>query len=241
MDRLAEHLSLPELSTQREDSRRPTRPVPVNAPNPHRAASSIESEVDGDNGGSWNDDAVEDSGPAAIPASVVSEVTRHSPSARAPGRAKTGSDIISRGLLALEQAELLFNYYTTKHDNYIYSVLEEGSTFTTIRHSSPLLLAAICAVASLHVLSPDIPYERCYEEFVQLSAGHAFLSRNNLDDIRALCIGAFWLPDISWILVTMGMFTESVCSFRRCRNGLYSCSYCHRATASSSISRGNHG
>jgi hypothetical protein len=92
----------------------------------------------------------------------------------------------------------------TKHDNYIYSVLEEGSTFQSTRDSSPLLLAAICAVASLHVVSPEIPHESCHEEFVRLCASHAFSSQNNLDDIRGLCIGAFWLADISWSLVSTG-------------------------------------
>jgi hypothetical protein len=92
----------------------------------------------------------------------------------------------------------------TKHDNYIYGVLEEGSTFKSTRDSSPLLLAAICAVASLHVVSPEVPHESCYEEFVRLCASHAFSSQNNLDDIRGLCIGAFWLADISWSLVSTG-------------------------------------
>ena len=153
---------------------------------------------------SWNEGRSEDCGPAAIPAAFVSEVTKHSPTARTTGQSRSRHDIISRGILTLDQAETLFNGYMNKHDNYIYSVLEEGSSFNTVRNSSPLLLAAICAVTSLHVLSPDIPYERCYEEFVHLSASHVFSSRNNLDDIRAMCIGAFWLPDVSWILVGNG-------------------------------------
>ncbi|KUJ10169.1 uncharacterized protein LY89DRAFT_701095 [Mollisia scopiformis] len=202
MARLSEHLSLPDLLEDSEDvdSARGTTAIPTPAAG-QPISSSIE-EVTGDNSDVWNDNAVEDYGPAAIPASIVSEVTKHSPSARVTERSRSKPDIISRGILTLEQAEMLFNYYMTKHDNSIYSVLEEGSTFTTIRSSSPFLLAAICAVASLHVVSSDVPYERCYDEFVQMSTQHAFSSRNNMDDIRALCIGAFWLPEISWILIS---------------------------------------
>ena len=127
---------------------------------------------------SWNATPSEDCGPAAIPAAFVSEVTKHSPTAQNMGQPRSRPDIISRGILTLDQAEMLFFKYTTKHDNYIYSVLEEGSTFSTVRNNSPLLLAAICAVTSLHVMSPDIPYERCYEEFVHLSASHVFSSRS---------------------------------------------------------------
>lgn len=207
MDRFEGHMSSPAPSVQSKNTHREELRAPVNLPSLHRLLPPIQPHIGGDNGKAWNDDAVEDSGPAAIPASVVSEVTKHSPISRDPGRENTNPDIISRGILTVGQAELMFNYYMTKHDNYIYGVLEEGSTFTTTRNSSPLLLAAICAVASLHALSPDIPYERCYEELVQLSASHMFSSRNNLDDIRGLCIGAFWLPDISWILITTGKST----------------------------------
>ncbi|PVH84326.1 hypothetical protein DL98DRAFT_612473 [Cadophora sp. DSE1049] len=150
---------------------------------------------------SWNPTPSDDRGPAAIPASFVSEVTQHqSPASRRELRTAT-FDIISRGILTLEQGQMMFDIYVTKHDNYIYRVLEEGSTFDSVRNSSSFLLAAICAVVSLHVVSADIPYERCYEEFIRLSSARLFSNRNSLQDIRALCIGAFWLPDVSWNLV----------------------------------------
>ena len=136
---------------------------------------------------SWNPTPSHDRGPAAIPASFVSEVTQHqSPAFRREPRAPT-FDIISRGILTVEQGQMMFDVYVTKHDNYIYRVLEEGSTFDSVRNSSSFLLAAICAVVSLHVVSADIPYERCYEEFTRLSAARLFSNRNSLQDIRALC------------------------------------------------------
>lgn len=205
---------MPPPSVLSENNLRDELPCPFHQASLDQLMPSIRSSVEDINERGWNDDAIEDSGPAAIPASVVSEVTNHSSISRIPAKESSNHDIISRGILTVAQAELLFNYYMTKHDNYIYGVLEQGSTFTTTRSSSPVLLAAICAVASLHVLSSEIPYESCYEEFVRLSASHMFSSRNNLNDIRALCIGAFWLPDISWALTTTGKHSNYLHSRR---------------------------
>jgi hypothetical protein len=206
MTKIAERLSMPELLHPSDENRfhrtSAIPPSPIGAVSgrlPPAIPVATRNETE-----SWNDTLVEDNGPAAVPAAFVSEVTKHSPLVQAVSQPRSRSDIISRGILTLDQAQGLFNKYLTKHDNYIYSVLEAGSTFSSVRNNSPLLLAAICAVTSLHVVSPDIPYEQCYEEFVHLSASHVFSSRNNLDDIRAMCIGAFWLPDLSWILVGNG-------------------------------------
>jgi hypothetical protein len=94
MDRLTQRLSVNEFPIQNQDSRRASGSESgsglstVNAVTPHWPVLSSQIEMDGGIGGSWNDDAVEDSGLAAIPASVVSEVTRHSPTARPSKRAK---------------------------------------------------------------------------------------------------------------------------------------------------------
>ena len=201
MAKLSERLAMPELlhpNNEDQDSMTP----PSLLPNiQHHVGTSTKPIAAVSEAESWDGIPEDDCGPAGIPASFVSEVTRQSPDAQPMRQPRSEHDIISRGVLTLHQAEMLFNKYLTKHDNYIYSVLEEGSTFDTVRNNSPLLLAAICAVTSLHVVSPDLPYERCYKEFIQLSSIHAFSSKNNLDDIRAMCIGAFWLPDLSWSLV----------------------------------------
>ena len=242
MDRLTENLprqEIQESSDQFGNCDRDTMHIHANAISPHDSLSSIRPkaavDVEAEIVTSWNGDA-EDSGPAAVPALVL-PATKQSPSARASSKGTSGNDVIAKGILILEQAEFLFSHYMTKHENYIYSALEESATFDHTRTSSSLLLAAICAVASLHVVSPDIPYQRCYDEFVQLSASHAFSSRNNLDDVRALCIGAFWLPNISWILVTTGEFRKHCLASLIANDFLLSCSYCNRDASSSSISR----
>ncbi len=42
--------------------------------------------------------------------------------------------------------------------------------------------------------------DACYEEFIALVQKSTTKRHCTLDDIRALCIGAFWLPDLSWRL-----------------------------------------
>ncbi|KAG4428916.1 hypothetical protein IFR05_015603 [Cadophora sp. M221] len=191
---LSDRLSMPELLRSNGDFS--SSPVP-HLPNGQSDDPGPSFENNGD---SWNPISSDDRGPAAVPASFVSEVTQHSPTSRRYPK-RPALDIISRGIVTLDQAQMLFNVYITKHDNYIYGVLEQSSTFVSVRSSSSLLLAAICAVVSLHVVSTDIPHEKCYEEFIRLSSSQLFSNGNSLQDVRALCIGAFWLPEISWTLV----------------------------------------
>ncbi|OOO04210.1 hypothetical protein OAory_01050570 [Aspergillus oryzae] len=83
----------------------------------------------------------------------------------------------------------------------VYQILGDHSPATLghIREVSPLLTTAICAVGALHLPSPDL--EILYKEFVALSAPLSFSRRHTVDDVRALCIGAFWLSDLSRSLV----------------------------------------
>lgn len=75
----------------------------------------------------------------------------------------------------------------------------DRKSLSEVRGDSPLLLAAICTVGALHLATPD--FEKCYQEFVAIAAAQTFSRRNTVDDIRALCIGAFWLSGISWTCV----------------------------------------
>nr|POE54467.1 transcriptional activator of proteases prtt [Quercus suber] len=73
-------------------------------------------------------------------------------------------------------------------------------TLSEVRSSSPLLLAAVCTVGALHMAaSPE--FERCYQDFASLAAQQTFSRRNGPDDVRGLCIAAFWLSGISWACI----------------------------------------
>jgi hypothetical protein len=142
------------------------------------------------------------SGPAVIPSTVVSQI---SPSILSNEGHRT-QDPIARGLIPLSAAELCFTTYTNRLDLFVYRVLDGHATLNSIRRSSPLLTAAICAVGSLHA-SPE-HFAACYRAFVDLASAQMFSRRHILDDIRALIIGAFWLHDISWTLIGAGGSSE---------------------------------
>ena len=135
-----------------------------------------------------------DSGPAAIPGSVVSPVT-------IPGfeQSRASQDVISRGIVTLEEAQNYLDFYQNRLDHFVYQIMGDRKTLTQVRLASPLLLAAICAVSALHLASPQ--FDKCYQEFASISAAQTFSRKNTVDDVRGLCIGAFWLSGISWTCI----------------------------------------
>lgn len=142
-------------------------------------------------------------GPGVVPASCVSEVSDASPAATRQNMADD-FDLIDRGIITLDEAETYFNLYYGRLDHFLYRILAEHDSLASVRKSSPLLTAAVCAVGALH--TPSSQYQACYQYFVNLASSRMFSKRNNHDDVRAFCIGAFWLSDISWTLVGAGKF-----------------------------------
>ncbi|GKZ60974.1 hypothetical protein AnigIFM49718_007338 [Aspergillus niger] len=109
------------------------------------------------------------------------------------------SDLISEGVVALEEAEDLFSMFTTCVNPLLWDgLLMQHPTLHSARRSSAMLTAAILSVAAL--LSPDRAevYQKCHEIFVSLSLMRRLVDThsNSLDDIRALCIGAFYLKHL---------------------------------------------
>lgn len=139
--------------------------------------------------------------PAAMPATCVSQLPDTSPSRQLSHDARK-IDLISRGALTVTDAEQLFTIYKERLDHYVYGILADHNSISSIRSGSPLLTAAVCAVAALH--TNNTAYTRCYNEFVKEFASQSISRNHNLDDVRGLCIGAFWLGDMSWTLVGTG-------------------------------------
>ncbi|RLL96985.1 hypothetical protein CFD26_101531 [Aspergillus turcosus] len=133
-------------------------------------------------------------GPASIPAACVSEVrSRLSPSDR--------PDLISTGVLSLPQALALFDVYYGRLDHFLYRILGDHASLDSIRRASPLLAAAVCTVGALHSNNMGHLFNACYREFKALVAAQSFSTNVNEDDVRGLCIGAFWLHELSWALI----------------------------------------
>ncbi|KAJ5639788.1 uncharacterized protein N7484_007650 [Penicillium longicatenatum] len=111
------------------------------------------------------------------------------------------ADFISRGVVDLREAEELFYHFDQVLNRYLWDgALLAHKDLTAARKASSMLSAAILAVTALHLPSKERTFDTCYTEFAKLASESMLGHHHTLDDIRALCIGAFWLADVSWKL-----------------------------------------
>jgi hypothetical protein len=155
-----------------------------------------------------------DTGPAAIPASIVSEVRTDI----TPTIPPLNADYVTQGVVTLEQAESLFSTYRDRLDHYLYRILGDSVSLKRVRGNSPLCMAAICTVGALHSKTLGHLFDKCYHKFQELCAAQTIAKESNLNDIRGLCIGAFWLADLSWTLVGLAVRTATQMQLHRCLN-----------------------
>lgn len=111
------------------------------------------------------------------------------------------TDFISRGVVDVQEAEELFRYFDQVLNRYLWDgMVLVHKDLASVRNSSSMLSAAILAVTALHMPNKEGTFDTCYAEFAKL-ASSSMLDRNHtLDDLRGLCIAAFWLADVSWKL-----------------------------------------
>ena len=114
----------------------------------------------------------------------------------------TGPDLVTRGLISQPTLEKHFNFYHKCLNPYIYHPLTNVDTVASLLERSSLLLTAICATAAFCAGSDD--YEACLEIFINEVSATTFLRIHSFDDVRALCIGAFWLGKESSALSALG-------------------------------------
>lgn len=168
-----------------------------------------------------------DCGPASIPASCIADGQKQS----STGDLESASppDFISCGVISFPQAELLFNMYHQRLDHFLYRILGQHDSLTSVRQSSSLLTAAICAVAALHSEEAGYLFGPCYAVFKNTMTSQLFSRQNNLDDVRGMCIGAFWLSQLSWTLVGTGQLhiVNLYPHFRCLSNNTISCADRH--------------
>ncbi|KAL4872786.1 hypothetical protein BDV12DRAFT_126325 [Aspergillus spectabilis] len=138
-------------------------------------------------------------GPASIPAACVSEIRSIRGSSQLAAMDRL--DLISKGILSLPQALALFDVYYLRLDHFLYRILGDHTSLDSIRRVSPLLTAAVCTVATLHSRSMGHLFDACYADYKNIVMVLTFSSALNDDDVRGLCIGAFWLHELSWSLI----------------------------------------
>lgn len=201
LGRVGDRLDMPELQEMSN-----TGPRSPGAQSP--VYNSEPPENDNNHHQTWRVVMDPECGPASIPASCVSEVPNSSSSGRGTRspRPQPPLDIISRGVISLQQAESLFHIYHQRLDHFLYRILGHHDSLESVRYASPLLTAAICTVGALHSdeSSSSNLFTACYVEFKTTVAAQLFSKESVLDDVRGLCIGAFWLNELSWILVSTG-------------------------------------
>jgi hypothetical protein len=112
-----------------------------------------------------------------------------------------GPDLISQGVLSLSEAEFLFAHYRDNINPLLWDgMLCAHATLHDARQSSSLLVAVVLTVAALHIPNREPSLRAAYGAFVSLMRGSCLLRCQNLDIVRALCIGAFYLTSLSWAL-----------------------------------------
>ncbi|KAF4872783.1 Transcriptional activator of proteases prtT [Colletotrichum siamense] len=110
-------------------------------------------------------------------------------------------DFISRGAISEEKAEELYNIFLKTLNHYLWVGLEQvHPSWTSVRRSSELLVATILTVTALHIPTSSDIFDVCYNEFLSLVSSSMFSRYHSVDDVRGLCISAFWLSEHSWKL-----------------------------------------
>lgn len=144
--------------------------------------------------------------PSAVPAPIYAYLTRPESELGAQGQAVLASrpykkpDLISKGLITFHDAEVLANHYFVEMDPILYGFVRAHKTIHGLRDASPTLIAAICTVAALHLADYGHLFETCYREYRHVIAA-ALFEKQDVEHIRALLVGSFWLPGASRILL----------------------------------------
>jgi hypothetical protein len=107
-------------------------------------------------------------------------------------------DFISRGKVSINEAQELFEIFDQSLNQYLWGgIVLIHTDLLSVRRSSSLLLAAILTVTALHIPGGSSTFDICYSEFLTLVRDSMLDRYHTLDGIRGLCIGAFWLSDVS--------------------------------------------
>lgn len=126
------------------------------------------------------------------------------------------TDFIARGLLKVEDADYLATFYLNNLDPYIWHLGRNYKDLESFRRRSPTLTACILTVAALHDTEKTGVYPVCYKEYRRLVANAMFERKIDMEYLRALVIGSYWLSDISWTLSGYAIRRASEFHLRQC-------------------------
>jgi hypothetical protein len=148
---------------------------------------------------------LEDFGLATVPMNSLYDLTRIRTLSVGmqdkPIFATPEEDFIALGKVSLGEAEELFRRFMQDIRLYLWAgILFPYKSLDAVRRSSSLLTAAMLTIAALHTPGSDESLQKCYSIFVSLTYNTCLSRPQNLDDIRAQALGAFYLSNLSWKL-----------------------------------------
>ena len=114
-----------------------------------------------------------------------------------------GSDLISSRIIPPEVAESLVTFYKSNMNSFAYDIITDTDSLGTLSARSSLLTVAVCTVAAFCSGSPH--YKVLIDYLKNEISGKVFSNNHEFDDVRALCIGALWLNEVSTALNSLGM------------------------------------
>lgn len=109
-------------------------------------------------------------------------------------------DFVARGVISEAEADQLTKTYLTRLDHFFYDHLQKYADLAEIRKTSTLLALTLCAVAALHDPLGSDAYDKLSRELRNVTSSLMFRNRLGLEDIKALCMGSYWLGDMTWVL-----------------------------------------
>ncbi|KIV82667.1 hypothetical protein PV11_04761 [Exophiala sideris] len=197
INQLLRHNQMPDLSAYSTAS---VEPSPID---PSSAVVVPPMDMTRDN--SQEPQSRDDTGLVPAPMSSLYDLTRiknlRSYVLSKPNASMIDDDFISQGIISVDDAQHLFAHYMQKSNQLLWGgILLPHRDLNSVRSSSTMLAAAILTVAALHMPERDDLLQKCYSSFVSLVSNTCLSRHHNLDDIRALCLGAFYLSNLSWKL-----------------------------------------
>ncbi|KAB8261098.1 hypothetical protein BDV32DRAFT_148965 [Aspergillus pseudonomiae] len=110
-------------------------------------------------------------------------------------------DFISQGMVTLAEAEYLFDRFMRINNRLLWDgILPYHRTLDSVRRASTLLAAVVLTIGALHTPGKTESFHQSYDVFVSLVCSSSLSRNHSVDDVRALCIGAFYLANLSWKL-----------------------------------------
>ena len=135
------------------------------------------------------------------------------PSSSSPSGTVVQPDFIARGIISIEKAEQLTHYYLNRLDHFFYDFLQKYTSISQIRETSTLLALMLCTVAAIHDPLESEAYDRLSRELRDLTSTFLFRERLGLEDIKALCLGGYWLSDMTSSLSSLAFHKATSMQF----------------------------